>query len=410
MKENVVHLLLKGKYRLDILDELTQYYARTIAEPQKELDVATLIGEINSSPYLHLLMEQLELAENMIFPCTAAHGKLHTFKVMLFSYYLAVKSNLDEDSLLLLLKAARYHDMGRTDDGNNLRHGGDGADCFIKNESQDDDVANKIVMFLIEAHSVPDEMMPYILISKGLPVTELLIKMVSILKDADALDRFRLHIKALDTRYLRLEESKKIILSAFLINHLLLDIYLRQTKSDILYHTSFDDSITTLYPTENLDMYGEHRIKAVFATEYKQKAYMYVLHGAQVPLYSFRYRRQLICFVPGPEELEVLFKQKNAWLYYLSSKDFMPVISYNGDYDAEWISLNDTDVTNAIRKPIRFRDLIDNDVIIYYPLTRDMYKPFRNMLQQAKRNDGKKELVDYWIMQKYICEYKGEKL
>ena len=72
MKENVVHLLLKGKYRLDILDELTQYYARTIAEPQKELDVATLIGEINSSPYLHLLMEQLELAENMIFPCTAA--------------------------------------------------------------------------------------------------------------------------------------------------------------------------------------------------------------------------------------------------------------------------------------------------------------------------------------------------
>lgn len=410
MKENAVHLLLKGKYRSDILDELTQYYARTIVEPQKELDVATFIGEINSSPYLRLLMEQLELIENMIFPCTAAHGKLHTSKVILFAYYLAIKNDLDENDLHLLLKAARYHDMGRTDDSDNLCHGVSGADCFIKNESEKDDTGDKIITFLIEAHSVPDEMMPHILAAKGLPVTGLYIKMASLLKDADALDRFRLHIRALDTRYLRFEESRRMILSAFSINHLLLDIYLQQTKSDVLYHTTFGDTITTLYPTENLDMYGEHRINAVFATEYKQKAYMYVLHGARIPLYSFRNRRQLICFIPGPEELEVLFEQKNAWLYYLPSKDFVPVISYNGDYDAEWVSLKNTDVTNAFREPIRFRDLVDNNVTIYYPLTPDMYKPFRNMLQQAKRNDGKKDLIDYWMTQKYICEYKGEKV
>ncbi len=108
------------------------------------------------------------------------HGYKHSLNVMLYSGFLGYKENLTVAEIKILLECAKYHDVGRINDNEDLLHGMQSAD-YIK----DFQIKNKgMVLEIIKNHCLP-----YCEIEN---INDLhLKKLIYIFKDADALDRIR---------------------------------------------------------------------------------------------------------------------------------------------------------------------------------------------------------------------------
>lgn len=148
------------------------------------------------------------------------HDRLHTCRVALFASYLYRDRFLinnfynQKKSALLkqyatLMDAVIYHDIGRTDDSANTSHGASGYLVYEQDHDKD-----PLVQFLIENHCVDDDVAYERLINSNLTDKHIAQELFNILKDADALDRWRFNGLASDTlnvSMLRSEEAFGLI-------------------------------------------------------------------------------------------------------------------------------------------------------------------------------------------------------
>ena len=146
----------------------------------------------------------------------SGHDVSHIERVAVLSSIIAKKIGLSEDVRQLAILAAIYHDSGRITEGHE-KHGDYSAAIFrsmMGNSLSKEDV--NLVCAAIDLHDEEKEdietisqMMIRYRVKDRIKLTALM----SVLKDADALDRVRfLNSKSgLDTKYLRFEESKKLI-------------------------------------------------------------------------------------------------------------------------------------------------------------------------------------------------------
>lgn len=151
------------------------------------------------------------------------HGQDHVERVCLLAACLAIMEGVDKHTFLLCLEAAKYHDIGRCDDSEDQLHGCRGAakikGCCPAFDKQD----RNIIAAVVEAHSLLDEEAEKISIKYGLQnpcCYEKYLQIVHIVKDADALDRFRLTDHSLKTKFLRMESSLHLIQAACEINQI----------------------------------------------------------------------------------------------------------------------------------------------------------------------------------------------
>ncbi len=144
------------------------------------------------------------------------HGPTHIERVLLLGALIAWKESLDQHDTEMLLYAFSYHDIGRINDYRDDEHGSRSAE-MLKSErftrlrdslnSQD----QRILLAVIAAHSHSDQDM--FRIGQKYQVADENItrymKLASCLKDADNLDRVRLH--DLDTSRLRHPSSVDLV-------------------------------------------------------------------------------------------------------------------------------------------------------------------------------------------------------
>lgn len=221
------------------------------------------------------------------------HGLYHSQKVCLYAYIIGTSMGLDKSEMKIILDAAKYHDIGRENDSENTTHGYVAALRIDKvvNYSNPDDIY--YLKAIIDAHSVPDKEMDLIYSnwnekkhdddvalkkekSKDLDY-EKFKKLCSILKDADALDRFRFKNcpAELDENYLRTDAAKnhKLIEVAKIIND-----YYRKVEAEEQYKAAegkfnkftFDKSIC--YHSVGFDFFKalsilEHGILSYYRAE-----------------------------------------------------------------------------------------------------------------------------------------------
>ena len=112
-------------------------------------------------------------------------------------------SVLNDKSLIDVMTAAIWHDIARENDNEDNEHGKRAAEFLSESDFS---FINERILQIVEYHCLDDSQFP---------VTDKVTKLLyQILKDADALDRVRFGIKALDTSYLRLGISKTLIFFA----------------------------------------------------------------------------------------------------------------------------------------------------------------------------------------------------
>ena len=158
-----------------------------------------------------------------------AHSTKHVEDVIAFAGIIGKDIGLNDHDINLLLKAAEYHDSGRTSDFDDHDHGNRGAEVALNNlygNFSKEDLA--IIAIAIEYHEIRDNAYEFIkLIEKyGLdPNDKDLVNRInaiaSCLKDADALDRTRFLAESkafIDEDSLRTEIAPSLIKIAEQLN------------------------------------------------------------------------------------------------------------------------------------------------------------------------------------------------
>ena len=155
------------------------------------------------------------------------HGFNHNVKVLIFGFYLTKKYNLDSIDTRIILDACKYHDIGRINDLYDEKHGlnsakkiGEVVDAKIYETEENINILKAIVEF----HSIPDKMIFKVIKKYGVDIERFKL-LAFILKDVDGLDRVRTSINNktfsdLNPKYLRLEESKKLVKISHIINYI----------------------------------------------------------------------------------------------------------------------------------------------------------------------------------------------
>lgn len=142
-----------------------------------------------------------------------AHDGVHTLRV-LFNALLLIrlqKIYLEPEEMMQLCDGILYHDIGRTGDGVDEEHGKKSKQIYIKDTAENDPV----ISFLIEYHCVDDGIVRSVLDSLEVEEKDRIWLLYTILKDADALDRVRFGIRAIDPKYLRNPMAHKLIPVAY---------------------------------------------------------------------------------------------------------------------------------------------------------------------------------------------------
>ncbi len=177
---------------------------------------------------LRSLIDELERSKLYI---KGVHGSLHAIKVVIYAYCIATDVGVERDDLIDLIIASAYHDIGRKSDGEDCKHGRDGAVLL----SDMPDIVGRgrrdIICFLVEAHSYPDDDRISICYKWNIDPKSNAMLLSDILKDADALDRFRLGDHALDPVYLRTDQAHNLIKAAYMLNRCVSDKVIKRVSS-----------------------------------------------------------------------------------------------------------------------------------------------------------------------------------
>lgn len=149
--------------------------------------------------------QKFSLKQSYFDRLSRLHGISHTYRVMTHCLTIGAMTGHERETLLAFC-GAYVHDMARQHDGRCEYHGQWAAERKVplflplfREAGMKDDEADTICR-IVTAHSIPAE-----------PIAEKADPALSILKDADALDRIRLGEDNLKPEYLRLDISHKLI-------------------------------------------------------------------------------------------------------------------------------------------------------------------------------------------------------
>lgn len=161
--------------------------------------------------FQHICEEYNEIIKG-ILDKTFEHGINHLYRVSILSGMIheLVREDYDDlndTTLIHVMMAGLFHDIGRENDEEDTKHGKRSIELLDKHHIH----ISKDMRQIIEYHCIDDSQFP-----QSSPRIQI---MYQILKDADALDRVRFGIRALNTRYLRLDISKSLVFFAHQLLH-----------------------------------------------------------------------------------------------------------------------------------------------------------------------------------------------
>ncbi len=150
------------------------------------------------------------------------HGQIHSERVGIFSYLIGKLKGLCDEDIEILLLASKYHDIGRKVIDDDKTHSIESLKLMRKDNILTNSSIRDYVYYLVLAHGFRDS--EDLNIIKEFNILEdRALNLLSIFKDADALDRVRYdteknHSSVLNVKYLRNDESRKLVKFSYMLN------------------------------------------------------------------------------------------------------------------------------------------------------------------------------------------------
>ena len=203
---------------------MKQYYMDDVLVPQKK--ISDVMDTILNSKYKRKFMASMHQLKTEKLYKSNIHGQAHVERVCILAAYLAIQMKVNEHMFTLCMEVAKYHDIGRCDDSEDRLHGYRGSKDIKECCKDFSEWDCEMIAAVVEAHSLLDEEAEQVFVKYELLKTsdfETYLQILYILKDADALDRFRLTDHSLSVKFLRIPESVCVIQAACEMNQILID-------------------------------------------------------------------------------------------------------------------------------------------------------------------------------------------
>lgn len=199
----------------DILDTFpNQAEGEVLVKPGRVKMLST-----NYLPGMHTIRslsvkeEYFDKAKELYGNTSGKHGYSHICRMLVMLKVVTPVLKLSSQEIKILHTAILYHDLGRSEDGEDEEHGAISAKLFVSDNPK---IRNQhIIEAIVRLHSVDD--MKALEELKVMRDSELAIRMYKTLKDIDALDRVRFGLNDLDINYLRHPHMKNYVLIANLL-------------------------------------------------------------------------------------------------------------------------------------------------------------------------------------------------
>lgn len=167
----------------------------------KQMELSEAIEMINGSENSDLLFDKIRNVRYDLLTGDKIHGLPHNEKVAMFTFIMGTIYECNREELDILLEAAYYHDVGRIFEKSESLHGKKSAQIYSEEKMCSHDRKNRIIMFIMEGHSLNDSELDDLLIEYRLKDFEdISLKLIRILKDADALDLVRLTMNSFHSK------------------------------------------------------------------------------------------------------------------------------------------------------------------------------------------------------------------
>ena len=220
--KNKARVLTGTVAKEDVLEYDPEGEQELLARPGsvKDISVVDMHGMLYLRQILPILarifQEYLKAGKKLEFSiCSKVHGLAHEMRVLLLCLMIGSGMNLTAEEVKILCTAAIYHDTCREDDKVDPAHGARSRAYYEKTEKK----PKLLVSLICEYHCRPDEEGYAAIRStfKNKARQVRYCKLYDIFKDADALDRVRFGLRALDEAQLRTENAKQLPLVARLL-------------------------------------------------------------------------------------------------------------------------------------------------------------------------------------------------
>lgn len=173
--------------------------------------LSTLMKESGSLQEFEEQLKNFDEIEQLMQNKTNLHGINHVIRVLFNAYALLTLENLKIEDKKIIIEAAKLHDIGRVNDGEDTKHGQDGAlkaEKYLESKGFSKEEIQQIC-FIIKEHSLPREKNLEDINELPKEIRDKYEKTLNILKDADKLDRCR--IGDLDPKRLTTNSAKRLV-------------------------------------------------------------------------------------------------------------------------------------------------------------------------------------------------------
>ena len=190
------------------------YYVLSKEEVEKEgynqLSYSDIINIIQSSNLSKYYCNHIKQINEKLIVDSDVHGVSHIVRASIYVLILSVLENMSLEDFKLALDSIIYHDIGRVNDIDDEMHGYNATKKlgFLENNYNIEDF--NTIKFVIESHSLDDNKDYEILKKYDIIKENRALRILKIIKDADALDRVR-EYPYLNIKYLRTDSSKRLV-------------------------------------------------------------------------------------------------------------------------------------------------------------------------------------------------------
>lgn len=187
-----------------------------------QYDAQAIINTLSFSRRKDLFIQSMNSLQEEKLYASAVHGEDHILRVCILCFFLSEKLGISDKEFIDLLEIAKYHDIGRINDKADKGHGLRGAILIEQMNLPYGKEKLKKYQAVIASHSLRDEDFEEEWKRWGNKMKEINWgrNLLEILKDADALDRFRLRNQSLQLSFLHKDISLRAVQGAYEIYHL----------------------------------------------------------------------------------------------------------------------------------------------------------------------------------------------
>lgn len=209
---------------------------------EEQLSLEHILKYLTQNNYMEEFLNEMSSIKKDALFHSFSHGYFHSERVLFNAFLIGKLRNVSNSGMRILMDAAKYHDIGRRNDLVDDSHGLVGSNMIEKvirdNSFYKEGENLNILKFIIDYHSTKDNYLDSFLENYDIKDTALARELAKILKDSDGLDRVRLsmgqNFSELDTTFLRMEESKRLVKASHQLNELYLNTFKKESGQDDL--------------------------------------------------------------------------------------------------------------------------------------------------------------------------------